>query len=643
MSCDTSLQGILYQGSGVELYRNFLRIWNGSFSGNPFIFRDLTFEFSTNSYIVAFDCAQRVKDDGTTTTNFGIAGGTAEATAIGSGGSPVLVGDYDWIYQYENSDTHTYSPFGPPMAAAVTLNNTEALVTVPNPADTQADYIRLYRRGGANPEDYLLAVRQLVTSWSGFVVITDDVPDSDLGEEADFGTGDDLIELSNFSTTEIEPTVCENYQQRLWVNDTNYRDRLWYSDPDNSEQFREDHYILSKSGPGDPVVRPFAIADDQLFIFTARTVKRVVGNTPESFEAIETGSEVGLFSLYAICKGDNRVFFRTYDGIYGMPSSGYPTKITTPIDNLFHGLLLADYPNLSPINPAYAINERLEFFDSILHFSYTGMDGNRYEVTHDFETSRWEQTDLGPSSYLRLDDVGDIYAGSDDGYIYNLYQGLQDAGRDIELNWSTKYIDLGSPDREKFITSIVVDCDLGGASITAYLDINNGDTSYSQVITNSGRSSLQFPMTQEVRCRNWSFRVTGDNGGVRMRFYKVTFYYEMAPPLTVRTDSYELDFGWTRWKFVRRLWIAGRANGAITLNLWLDGVLRYTVDFTLPATQGWVKTELKLPPRLKAMLYRFIFTSTDEFQIFLDQSDVEWHPLNGERGYQRARLVRADG
>lgn len=857
MACDTTLTSILYQGATTQVFRNFLLMDDG-FSGNPIIFRDLTFEFDQHSYIVAFDCLKRDKDDGVNTTNFGFPGPTAVASAVAAtaqtktidafeyatngaiqaawpttnatitttnvapavgtyagniaviasttgyatrtvalnlaqfstpgdsddsdyivfwlkidvpaslveirlefdvdpstndfahnyywksvqsaqiqpavnqtvtaqtirdqlitqasfadpstlndideqvnqllaqylesgvnqwtqlsvkkseftrvgsssntwanvakvrvqvqtnaggtvnvgvdsfymqgGVDANLVGDYDWIYQFENPITHTRSPFFDAMAAQVTLDKTKATVTVQNPTDQQATYIRLYRRGGDNPEDYLLSVRQIVTEWTGNTTIVDGVPDSDLGEVADFDTGSDLIELSNASTTEIEPTVCEVHQQRLWINDTNYRDRLWYSDRGNSEQFREDQYILSKSGPGDPIVRPFAL-DDQMFIFTAKTIKRVNGSSKESFEALETGSEVGLFSTYAICKGDNRIFFRTYDGIYALPGGGFPTKVSGDIDNIFHGILLDNQTNLVAIDPAYSVQERLEFFDSLLHFSYTGTDGNRYEMVRDFETERWEQTDLGPTSYLRLDDTGDIYAGDEDGFVYQMYEGQTDNGDPISIDWTTKYIDVGYPDREKFITSIVVDCELNGASIDAYLDLNNGEDTVTQPITCTGRTSVQFPMTQEIRCRNWAFRVTGNNAGVRMLFYKVTFYYELAPPLTLRTDSYELDFNWTRWKFIRRLWIAGRANGTVTLALYLDGVLTYTTTFTLPATQGWVKAEIKLPPRLKAMLYRFICTSTDEFQVFWDQSDCEWHALNGERGYERARLV----
>lgn len=551
-----------------------------------------------------------------------------------------LNGDYDWISQYENDTTKTRSPFYQAMAAQVAIDHSRATVTVTNPTDTQVSHIRLYRRGGDFPEDYLLVSRTAVATWSGTVNITDGVADSELGEVADFGSGSDLVELSNAATTEIEPTVMEMHMERAWVNDTNYPDRLWYSDRGNAEMFREDHWIVSKAGPGDPIVRPFAL-DDQMFIFTAKTVKRLNGSGPESFDALNTGAEMGLFTVQGICRGENKIFYRTYDGIYMMTGSGYPTKITGDIDTIFHGQLLDDDANLVAIDNSLASTERLEYFDSKLHFSYTGTNGARYEFVRDFETNRWEQTNIGATSYLRLDDQGQLYVGGSDGYVYIVDDTQHDADDlDIAIDFRTRYFDFGAPDREKFITSIAIDCDLGGGSITAYLDLNNGDSSISQTITNSGRSVLQFPMTEEVRAKNWAFRVTGDNGGVRMRFYKVTIYYEMAPNQTRRIDSYELDFGWTRWKFIRRLWLAGRTDGTVTVDIYVDGQLAHSDTFSLSPAQGWEKVELKLPPGLKGKLYRFIFTSDDEFQLFLDQSDVEWHPLNGARSYDRARLQR---
>lgn len=119
-------------------------------------------------------------------------------------------------------------------------------------------------------------------------------------------------------------------------------------------------------------------------------------------------------------------------------------------------------------------------------------------------------------------------------------------------------------------------------------------------------------------------------------------HYEfLKDPLDVtRHDAYELDFNWARWKFIRRLWIAGISQATITLQIYIDEVLKHTTTFTLvPATgTGWARTRLLLPPGLKGQLFRFILTSASSFKIFLDQSDIEWHPLSTDRGYQRFPL-----
>ena len=110
-----------------------------------------------------------------------------------------------------------------------------------------------------------------------------------------------------------------------------------------------------------------------------------------------------------------------------------------------------------------------------------------------------------------------------------------------------------------------------------------------------------------------------------------------------RLDTYELDFGYKRWKFIRRIWIAAQGSAAITLNIFIDEAssAAFTDSFTSNPLTGWKRQELRLTSGLKGQLFRFIFTSSAAFKIFMDQSDVEWHPLAGERGYQRASLERA--
>ena len=125
--------------------------------------------------------------------------------------------------------------------------------------------------------------------------------------------------------------------------------------------------------------------------------------------------------------------------------------------------------------------------------------------------------------------------------------------------------------------------------------------------------------------------------GNQFIYYKHHYEFMKDPLDTTRLDSYDLDFGWQRWKFIRRLWIAGISQSTITLQIFIDEVSQFTTTFSLvPASgTGWKRTTILLPPNLKGQLFRIILTAASSFKIFLDQSDIEWHPLSTDRGYQR--------
>lgn len=145
------------------------------------------------------------------------------------------------------------------------------------------------------------------------------------------------------------------------------------------------------------------------------------------------------------------------------------------------------------------------------------------------------------------------------------------------------------------------------------------------------------------RCTEATPQPYVDGSGNKNIFIYYGHQYEfLKDPLDVtRHDSYELDFGWTRWKFIRRLWFSGISNSTITLQIYVDEVLKHTTTFTMIPTSatGWAKTRLLLPPGLKGQLFRFVLTASSSFKVFLDQSDIEWHMLSGDRGYQRAQMM----
>ena len=129
--------------------------------------------------------------------------------------------------------------------------------------------------------------------------------------------------------------------------------------------------------------------------------------------------------------------------------------------------------------------------------------------------------------------------------------------------------------------------------------------------------------------------------GNQFIYYKHHYEFMKDPLDTTRLDSYDLDFGWQRWKFIRRLWIAGISQSTITLQIFIDEVSQFTTTFSLvPASgTGWKRTTILLPPNLKGQLFRIILTAASSFKIFLDQSNLEWHPLSTDRGYQNYPLV----
>ncbi len=541
------------------------------------------------------------------------------------------------------------------------------------------------------------------------------------------------------SANAFDPTCCEIHQGRLWADDAQHTNRLWYSERFTPEVFLSNNFV-SEPTSGDPIVRPFAL-DDQLFMFTQSTVHRVVGGAPESYDVIPTGAQVGLFAKPAICKGRGYIYFRAVDGVYRLPASGFADKISVLIDPLFQGIAGGSEASLQPVDGTYASTETMEFFGTKIYYGYRATNATRYEFIYDMQTERWEQTDRKPTSYLPLDNVGQFYSGESDGLVYLRNTGNVDVAAAIPLFLRTPYLDMGVQSQTKQFTEIVIDANLGGATLDFYADLNNGvDAAQHVSRTNAARGPLQFPLSDDTQARNIALRVDSNNGSTLVKFYKITFCYIILPTpltklptdwsdegypgdkrfrqlqieidtqsvnvsvavqvdsvttetLTVNTsarkmvpfslaantigklvrliftgttafryyahqfeflkdplqesryDTYWLDFGYVRWKFIRRVWVAVNTPATVTMEIQIDNVSRYTTTFVVSAGVQWEKVELTLPPNLKGTLFRFIFTCSGTtnsagFKVFLDQSDVEWHPYADQRSYRRAPLAR---
>lgn len=423
--------------------------------------------------------------------------------------------------------------------------------------------------------------------------------------------------------SEMDPTVFEIHADRCWVDDQQNLDRLWYSRRFKIEEFTDTGYIIVTQDAG-PMVRPFKL-DDQMFAFTKKTALRIIGSSEDSFQAIPTGAEVGLFGKYAICKGNGRIFYRGPGGIYTLSSSGFAEKISENLDPLFAGISVGSDTNLFPIDHDEVDSERLEFFNNKLYYAYQATNGIRFEWTYDDILKRWEQTDLKVHSYLRADDARAIYSGHADGSVYQREIEQTDNGAYISMDFRTKYIDFGTPDRDKFLTDVVIDCHLNSLNIACFMDINNGASSISAELTGVGRQLVRFPVPADTAVRNVAFRVTDTNTGNRIRFYGITFYYQPEPEDSRAVQTDWSDEGYPADKRFNQLTLeVDTADEDVAVVVEVDEV---EVSSFTANTSGREKIINSLPADTIGRLVRVLLSGDSTFKYYGHAFDATKEPL----------------
>jgi len=512
-----------------------------------------------------------------------------------------LKGDYDWRYVYRNSVTGIISPLSPtaPSQTTVTRNRADVLITFST--DPQVDFVDLFRIGGTLTTQYLFV--ESIANGVGTTTFNDGLGDLGLGESIDT----DQIDVPSTSG------VIAIHQNRSWLDDSANPDRLVFSRRIKVEEFVSSGFIVASQG-GDRVRRPFAY-NDQLYCFTDRTIYRIVGSDPTTFQPLQTGAQRGLFSKFALILGAGVIFFRAYDGIYAFTGSGRAEKLTEKIDTLFEGFSVEGF---DPIDDSEAESERLGFFDNKLYFAYTDTSAVRREIVYDFVTQRWEPSDRPATSYLLLDDLGEFQSGDSSGFVFERETGNQDDGADIVFDLRMKFYDFGAKQEEKNFTEIVVDADTAGADVTVTAHFNNGATSVILgTLNTAARDQIRFPVNGGIGtfARNCSIALTGDNGGVRMRFFKVIYNFWVEPREQLKTVTDWDDYGSPKRKFLRELIIELDTQGVTAdINVFLDGsstqVSSPSKTFAAVSTTGRERLILSLPFDTDCKIARVLVEST---------------------------------
>lgn len=190
---------------------------------------------------------------------------------------------------------------------------------------------------------------------------------------------------------------------------------------------------------------------------------------------------------------------------------------------------------------------------------------------------------------------------------------------DSKLRWMD-YDDDGSPEA-KFLQGVVLEADTSGSTRTVQVQGDNGIVIGNLVVNHNGLSVFDYPQAGDA----WTPQPTHmmrlvPSDANQWKIFKVRWIWEPCPPLANKWQNQGTSHGFEDFHHLRRLWVGLISTDVVTLTLTADGV-PYT--YTIPSTGGvYAKKQVPLQA-VKAKIWNYLFTSSQGFRLFLNDSIVE--------------------
>lgn len=197
--------------------------------------------------------------------------------------------------------------------------------------------------------------------------------------------------------------------------------------------------------------------------------------------------------------------------------------------------------------------------------------------------------------------------------------------------FQTSWVDNGYP-YDKYIKELLLEIDTFGLAVTVHLDVDGTNDIETFSVNTLTRQRVTLSVARDTIGKLMRIRITGNPAKL---YSEPQFVVQNDPADITIADSLDQTFGVSRWKVLRRFWIALKADGDVTMKVYADGVLRTTE--TIPATtvaSGWEKVLVLIPDKIKGKLIRTVFTSGSAFKIHFDQSLCEFKDISRQNSYQ---------
>lgn len=447
-----------------------------------------------------------------------------------------------------------------------------------------------------------------------------------------------------------KPTVAMNLMAIAF-------DKIWLAgDPDNphvlyfSKPFQPESFPVANSievgTPDSPIMFMVAMRG-LLYVFTTKTVYQVLGAGSSVPTIIPTGVMHGAVSNFGWAAAESMIFYMSYDGVYVFQGASAP-YLSEQTEWIWTGKNLGpvqaiDRSQIAEVFMAYGNHE--------LFISYLDQMGGRHRmIYHDvYRRFRDDDTAVGAiTAEFFEQDTGNLIVGKDDGMLYIDRVGDYDSGgfvagveivNAIPVRMESARMDNGSPKAPKVYNELTLDWDTQGQTLDVAMTFDNGTTtlplgSYSQ----NGRGQTQININDGLGqvSQNSALVVSGSVTKV-ISLFEAHIRALVQADQRRSSDGYWQKFGTDEYKLIKQGYFEYVADADVPFSVFADGGSTAIYNFTLPSTNGQ-RTALRVRfPAEKAKLWRFVSTSTENYQLY-DECSLDVKPIGGPKGYSSQKL-----
>jgi hypothetical protein len=482
-----------------------------------------------------------------------------------------------------------------------------------HPGDSQIDWIMIWRKGGIFTEP-VLVTQILDTAASPWVDATSD---------ATLLLRPQVLETDNDAppTGATRVVFGPGGSGHLFMLVDGYR--LYFSKGyERLENRAENWGRYNFAIIGDRSSRAVAgiATATQIRVWTTDKTYNVVGVGEDTFLPVPIDGSRGAVGQHAVASGDGVLYFVSQDGIYA-DLGGRQVKLTSAIDPFFQGLTVdgqagwSTDPDIMALVRLAFLNEPTGSAVMMLYVEGTGSTLNAFLVLKpNLGNAQLTECFFGYSNLANLSalladpEARELLAGADDGNIYRVEDPVaySDQGTTIPVKFRTKAFDGGVPQYDKYLSSITVEGQTSGQSlsITGYYDRGEESESLGSMATTSAVGQAIVSGAPSVLRHDVALELEG-NLNAALVISRVGITFEPQP----QRHNF-LDSGYVAFEFIqqlKRLELDLDSPENTTITIWADS-LQVFQDM-LPATVRRQGVSYPLPPGLRGRIWRVTILS----------------------------------